>query len=169
MRVPLDPCGNPLPTAPAPAAAARPTSPLLPAPAPAPATTSPAPATPNPAPAESGPVKTFSDKPADVAPRSAVGWGASPLDHVDPKAAAADATPRAMRVEKPAADAMKAIESIPAPAATPAPAAATGPTVAPPGPTVFPPPPASDPRDVPAAKTSGPSLFRSSGPRAHST
>jgi Meckel syndrome type 1 protein len=169
MKVPLDPCGNPLPTA---AAAARPAAPATPAPVLAPAPSgSPAPAA-APAPA-AGPVKTFSDKPADAAPKTAEGWDSSPLDHVDPERSAADDR-QAVRAEKPAAaeagEELRKIEAIPAPAAKePAAQVAPEPTVAPPGPAVYPPPPASDARDVPTAKTSGTSLPRPVGPRAHST
>jgi hypothetical protein len=53
-----------------------------------------------------------------------------------------------------------------APSAVPQPAVEPSPTVAPPGPAVYPPPPASDPRDVPAAETSGRSL---TGRHGHTT
>jgi hypothetical protein len=165
-KVPLDACGNPLPVPPAPAAAARPTLPVPPPPAPAPFSPAPVQPSATPAPIESGPVKTFSDKPADAAPPTAEGCGSSTLDHVAPEAADAR---QAVRAEKPAAEELKPVEAIPAPVASPEPAAVAEPTIAPPGPAVFPPPPASDPRDVPAAKTSGPALFRSSGPLAHTT
>jgi hypothetical protein len=145
MRVPLDPCGNPIPSAaasvPAPAAAARPAA----APTPAPALQSP----------PSGPVKTFSDKPADAPAKSAEGWQGSALDHVDP-----DAKSATVRADKPVdgATSLKPIETIPTPAAKPdavAPAPkAPEPTVAPLGPAVEPAPPAADTRDVPAAETS---------------
>jgi hypothetical protein len=106
----------------------------------------------------SGPVKTFSDKPADVPAKPAEGWHGSTLDHVDPAA-----KPGTVRADKPVDDtaALKPIETIPAPAAKPdavAPApkasAAPEPTVAPVGPAVEPAPPAADTRDVPAAETS---------------
>jgi hypothetical protein len=149
-KVPLDPCGNPIPAAPAaPAAAAKP----VPAPAPvAPAAAFSA--------ADANPMKTFSSERPAAEPKAAEGWGSSDLRHVDPNATTAPAG--SYTAEKPAADAvapeMRKIESIPAPvakepAATAAPA--QEPTVAPTGPSVYPPPPASDTRDVPAAKTSG--------------
>lgn len=181
-KVPLDPCGNPIPVAAAtaaPAAASRPTS------APVPAFSA----------ADSGPVKTFSDRPADAPKTVAEGWGASSLDHVDPTTGSATAS-GTVRAEKPTVDAadaptaeqsLKKIESIPAPAAkepvaapqpalqpptrsapsaVPQPAVEPSPTVAPPGPAVYPPPPATDPRDVPAAETSGRSL---TGRHGHTT
>jgi hypothetical protein len=152
MRVPLDPCGNPIPSAAAPmaapAAAARPMA----APTAAPALQTP----------PSGPVKTFSDKPADAPAKAAEGWHGSSLDHVDPTAKAG-----AVRADRPVDDnaALKPIETIPAPAAkqdavAPAPKAPATPeptpepTVAPLGPAVEPAPPAADTRDVPAAETS---------------
>jgi hypothetical protein len=143
MRVPLDPCGNPIPTAAmaAPAAAARPAVSAAPAP-----TLQAAP---------SGPVKTFSDKPADAPAKPQEGWQDSPLDHVDPTTKSG-----AVRAEKPVDDAaaLKPIETIPAPAAkqdaaVPAPKSPE-PTVAPLGPAVEPAPPAADARDVPTAETS---------------
>lgn len=145
MRVPLDPCGNPLPAAAAamaaPAAAARPTT----APTAAPTLQTP----------PSGPVKTFSDKPADAPAKPAEGWQGSALDHVSP-----DAKAGVVRADKPVdgGTALKPIETIPTPAATqdavtPAPPSQE-PTVAPLGPAVEPAPPAADTRDVPAAETS---------------
>jgi hypothetical protein len=143
MRVPLDPCGNPIPTAAmaAPAAAARPAVSAAPAP-----TLQAAP---------SGPVKTFSDKPADAPAKPQEGWQDSTLDHVDPTTKQG-----AVRAEKPVDDAaaLKPIETIPAPAAkqdaaVPAPKSPE-PTVAPLGPSVAPAPPAADARDVPTAETS---------------
>jgi hypothetical protein len=163
-KVPLDPCGNPIPAAAAPAAASRPTS------APAPALSA----------ADSGPLKTYSDRPADAPKKTEEGWGASSLDHVDPATGSAPMS-GTVRAEKPTIDApaaersLKKIESIPAPAAkepavAPQPAPQTtpeqSPTIAPPGPAVYPPPPASDPRDVPAAETSGRSL---TGRHGHTT
>ena len=133
MRVPLDPCGNPIaaPAAaatPAPAAAARPAA--------------------APAPAQSGPVKTFSDKPADAAPKAPEGWTGSGLEHVDPAKKAG--SNGAVRADKPVEPAIgnRPVETIPTPSAK-------EPTVAPLGPAVEPPPPAADTRDVPAAETSG--------------
>jgi hypothetical protein len=136
-KVPLDPCGNPLPAASAPAAAARPAA--------APALSQQA---------ATGPVKTFSDRPADAAAKTESGWGASSLPHVDPSAAPADG---AVRAERPATEAAPA-EAIPSP--TPR-AEAAEPTVAPVGPSVEPAPPAHDQRDVPATGTSGRPILRS--------
>ena len=130
--------GNPLPAASAPAAAARPAA----APA-APALSQQA---------ATGPVKTFSDRPADAAAKTESGWGASNLPHVDPSAAPADG---AVRAERPATEAAPA-EAIPAPRAE-----AAEPTVAPIGPSVEPAPPAHDQRDVPATGTSGRPILRS--------
>jgi hypothetical protein len=125
-------------------------------------------------------VKTFSDKPADAAPKTTEGWAASNLDHVDPKTGSQGAatTRTAEKPVAPADDAsLRKVESIPTPAAKEpatagAPAAAAAPaekqpTVAPPGPAVYPPPPASDTRDVPAAETSGPGPGSST--RGHTT
>jgi hypothetical protein len=169
-KVPLDPCGNPIPVAPtaAPAAVSRPTA------TPAPTLSA----------ADSAPVKTYSDRPADAPRKVAEGWGASSLDHVDPAAKGSSDSSGTFRAEKPATDAaaadtLRTIEPIPTPAAK-EPAAATiapqpapkavpqpttepSPTVAPPGPAVYPPPPANDPRDVPAAETSGSSLLGRTG------
>jgi hypothetical protein len=170
MRVPLDPCGNPIAAAiqqtsavaPMPAAVSRPAA--VPTPVAAPAL----------APAEAAATKTFSDKPA--AKPAAEGWGGSNLQHVDPKQAPASG---AVRAEKPATAAgeLKPLETIPTPAAkdaAPAPAAATpAPTVAPLnaqpmlnvapqlnaqpqlGPAVEPAPPAASLKDVPASETAG--------------
>jgi hypothetical protein len=129
-------------------------------------------------------VKTFSDLRPDAPKKVEEGWGSSNLDHVDPGTSPAG-TVRAERPTVDAADApaaeqsLKKIESIPAPAAKEpvvAPQVPTesaphavpqqSPTVAPPGPAVYPPPPASDPRDVPAAETSGRSL---TGRHGHTT
>lgn len=157
MKVPLDPCGNPLPAATA-------------APAPAPQATAPALK-----PTEAGPLKTFSDKPADAAAPAAEGWTKSGLDHVDP---VRTGSAEARRAEKPAADAapaetLRRVESIPAPAAK-EPAAASAatpqePTLPAAGPAVEPAPPAHDARDVPAATTSGTGLGLTSIPSGHST
>jgi hypothetical protein len=154
-KVPLDPCGNPLPAA---AAAATPAAmaPALPAAAtyetvPAPAASSARPETPP----TSAPLKTFSDKPAAAAAPVGEGWTASPLQHVDP---AKTAGVQSRVAEKPLADSAVAAEAIPSPsAAVPSvtvPAEPT-PTVAPAGPAVEPAQPAHDLRDVPSAKTSG--------------
>ena len=167
-KVPLDSCGNPIPAAPAavPAAVSRPTV------TPAPALSA----------AGSAPLKTYSDRPADAPRKVEEGWGASSLDHVDPAKGSSESS-GTFRVEKPAADtaateSLKKIEPIPAPAAqepaaaggpqpgpkpAPQPAAEQSPTIAPPGPAVYPPPPANDPRDVPAAETSGSSLLGRTG------
>jgi len=172
MRVPLDPCGNPIPAAiqqtsaisSVPAAAARPSATPTPV------------AAPSLAPAEPAAAKTFSDKPAAPA---AEGWTGSGLQHVDPKqtqaagSQAAGNASGAVRAEKPAdADsALRPIETIPTPPAknvVPAPSAATpSPTVAPLntqpqldaqpqlGPAVEPAPPAAHLKDVPASETAG--------------
>jgi hypothetical protein len=163
MRVPLDACGNPMPAAvqptgavgAAPAAAARPAS------APTPVTP------PTLVPAEPAPTKTFSDKPTGAATKAAEGWTGSDLQHLDPKqpqASGSQAASGAVRAEKPAEAAgdLRAVETIPTPAAK---EAAPAPTVAPlnaqpaptqpsPGPAVEPAPPAANPKDVPAAETS---------------
>jgi translation initiation factor IF-2 len=148
-KVPLDPCGNPIPAAPAaPASSAKPV--------PAPAAVAPAAAF---SAADASPMKTFSSERPAAEPKAAEGWGASDLRHVDPGAASAPAAGR-YTAEKPAAEPptpeLRKIEAIPAPAAKEPPAAPTQePTIAPAGPSVYPPPPANDTRDVPAAKTSG--------------
>jgi hypothetical protein len=159
MRVPLDPCGNPIPAAvqqtsavgTAPAAAARPAA------APTPVTP------PTLVPTEPSATKTFSDKPTVAVPKAPEGWTGSDLQHVDPKqspAAGNQSTSGAVRAEKPAED-LRAVETIPTPTATDAsPAPAPSPTVAPlqsqpqPGPAVEPAPPAASLKDVPAAETS---------------
>jgi hypothetical protein len=141
MRVPLDPCGNPLPAAAAatqsqvappsltPAAAARPTAPATP---PAP-TTAP---------------KTFSDMPAPARQKQPEGWGSSDLKHVDPEAAGA------VRTQKPVESGLEPISTPEArPSATDT-QAAPQPSVAPLGPAVEPAPPRGSSRDVPAAETS---------------
>jgi 2-oxoglutarate dehydrogenase E2 component (dihydrolipoamide succinyltransferase) len=182
MRVPLDPCGNPIPAAiqqtsgvtPMPSAASRPAA--------APATVAP----PALSPAAASATKTFSDKPAAAASPATEGWGSSNLQHVDPKQAPASGS---VRAEKPATTAgdLKPIETIPTPAAkdaAPVPAAAPAaaklaPTVAPLnpqpelntqpqlnlqpqlnaqpqlGPAVEPAPPAASLKDVPASETAG--------------
>lgn len=166
-KVPLDACGNPLPAAPASAAAET-----VPAPAAA-RPTAPATQAPSLKPADAGPVKTYSDKPADAAAAATDGWRGSTLDHSAPASPAQ--APAAVRADKPAGEAgnLKSIEPIPAPAAS-APAAAatpveTTPTVAPLGPAVDPPPPAHDERDVPAAKTSAPGRGLIAIPSDHTT
>jgi len=139
-KVPIDPCGNPLPV---------PEAVTAPAAAPASARQE----------TGSGPVKTYSDRPADGREPSAKatpGWGPSSLPHQDPKQAPAmAATGEAVRAEKPAA----AAETIPSPAARED--EPRQPTVAPLGPTVEPAPPAHDERDAPAAEASGRPLLRS--------
>lgn len=167
-KVPLDACGNPLPAAPAAASvetvpaptAARPAAPAMPAP--------------SLKPADGGPVKTYSDKPADAAAAATDGWKASTLDHSAP--ASPTKGSEAIRAEKPAADAgtLKNIEPIPAPPARQPAAAAAAPventpTVAPLGPAVEPAPPVHDERDVPAAKTSGPGRGLIAIPSDHTT
>jgi hypothetical protein len=165
MRVPLDPCGNPIPAASpapavAPAAAAKPV--VVPQQA-APALT----------PAEASPAKTYSDKPADAPARVEEGWKGSGLDHVDPKSAtqsavgtngAAGGSANTFRAERPlgsGTEGVRSAETIPTPSAKDVGATGSGstatrePTVAPLGPSVEPAPPASDPKDVPAAGTSG--------------
>jgi hypothetical protein len=175
-KVPLDPCGNPIPAAAATPAVA---APALAAPAtaatyeavPAP-TASPAPAAaarpeaPAAAATDAGPVKTFSDRPAEAATPTpaADGWKASNLEHTDPSIGT---KAEVRRAEKPAAESargeLRKIEPIPAPA-TSVPSAATTPekvpTIAPPGPVVEPAAPAHDPRDVPASETSGRGILR---------
>jgi hypothetical protein len=160
MRVPLDPCGNPIQAAiqqtsavtPMPSAASRPAA--------APAAVAP----PALSPAAPSATKTFSDKPAAAASPATEGWGSSNLQHVDPKQAPASG---AVRAEKPATTAgeLKPLETIPTPAAkdaAPAPAAVKpAPTVAPlsaqpqVGPAVEPAPPAASLKDVPASETAG--------------
>jgi hypothetical protein len=98
LRVPLDPCGHPLPAAPAAAvSAAAPRSAATNsgvvaataiAPLPSAKPTAPAPvATTAPAltPAEAAPLKTYRDvTPAETAKPAVEGWGPSPLKHADP-------------------------------------------------------------------------------------
>jgi hypothetical protein len=153
-KVPLDPCGNPLPAAAAAAPAAL--APALPAAAtyeqvPAPAATAARPETP----AATAPLKTFSDKPAPAVAPAAEGWTASPLRHIDPTTSAAA---ELRTVEKPVAPTSELISSPAAPAAPAPPVNVPSeppPTVAPAGPAVEPAPPAHDLRDVPAAKATG--------------
>jgi hypothetical protein len=149
-KVPLDPCGNPI----APAAAVMP-APALSAPAAAarPAAAA-APAAPALQQEAAGPVKTYSDRPAESAAKAEEGWAASDLPHKDPAPAAGG---EAVRAEKPAAEA-DAAEAIPSPSAR---GAEREPTVAPLGPVVEPAMPAHDTRDVPATGTSGRPLLRS--------
>jgi hypothetical protein len=70
---------------------------------------------------QSGATKTFSDRPADAAPKAAEGWAGSPLQHVDPKAnpqPTGDAA-SVIRAERPATAAgsdLRTIETIPTPA-----------------------------------------------------
>jgi hypothetical protein len=169
MRVPLDGCGNPIPSA----AAAAALTPAAPAPsAAARPATAPAATPPSLTPAEAGARKTFSDKPADQPAKSQEGWTGSAQPHVDPSQAEAVRAQKPVAPQQPSAarndnDAatLRPIESIPTPpakaeAAAPqpqpaAPKPAQEPTVAPLGPSVEPAPPAADTRDVPAAETSG--------------
>ena len=161
MRVPLDPCGNPIPAA-APAAAVAPAAAAKPV-------TVPQQAAPALTPAEAAPTKTYSDKPADAPARVEEGWKGSGLDHVDPKSAAqsavgtggANGTVSAERPIAAGVDGARSVETIPTPSAKDpgsfgnGAAAAREPAVAPLGPSVEPAPPAADPQDVPAAGTSG--------------
>jgi hypothetical protein len=159
LRVPLDPCGNPLP--------ARTSSTVTPtagvasavAPSARPAPTSP----PTLEPAEAARLKTFSDRPAEAAAATPApeGWGPSARDHVDPKeGAAGDLAP--WRTDRPSAEPqpeaaevpLSRIETIPAPQSQQVAPAQPTPQVAPLGPDVFPPAPVSDPRDVPTGNTS---------------
>jgi len=108
MRVPLDPCGNPIPSQAAQSQAAPAQAPQLqsgvqPAAMQSPvassaasSTTAPAAAArptiaPTPAPAaaapDAAPMKTYSDRPAEPATRVEEGWKGSKLDHVDPAVA----------------------------------------------------------------------------------
>ena len=167
MRVPLDSCGNPVVSqsisgvstgAVQPMQAASPAAPALGA-------------------AETTSTKTFSEKPAATDTRVEKSWQESSLDHVDPKQSSGTDGRSAVRAEKPfeaganstkdRASELRAIETIPAPAAqssapTSAPSRALQPpaapdqepTVAPLGPAVEPAPPANDTRDVPATETS---------------
>ena len=168
-KVPLDSCGNPIPTAPAaaiPAAAGAPSLPMATAASyetvPTPPAASARPTTPPAAPAASGPLKTFSDKPAEMSPPVTDGWKASTLDHADPAPTAAETR----QADKPIVEAVpgRSNESMPAPAAA-APSTAIpteqAPTIAPPGPLVEPAAPTHDLRDVPAAaRTSGTGFLR---------
>ncbi len=171
MRVPLDSCGNPVVSqsisgvstgAVQPMQAASPAAPALGA-------------------AETTSTKTFSEKPAATDSRVEKSWQESSLDHVDPKQSSGTDGRSAVRAEKPfeaganstkdRASELRAIETIPAPAAqssapTSAPTSTPSralqppaapdqePTVAPLGPAVEPAPPANDTRDVPATETS---------------
>jgi hypothetical protein len=171
MRVPLDSCGNPVVSqsisgistgAVQPMQAASPAAPALGA-------------------AETTSTKSFSEKPAATDSRVEKSWQESSLDHVDPKQSSGTDGRSAVRAEKPfeaganstkdRASELRAIETIPAPAAqssapTSAPTSTPSralqppaapdqePTVAPLGPAVEPAPPANDTRDVPATETS---------------
>ena len=100
LRVPLDPCGNPIPTSPsatgtvaAPRAATAaggvvPATAIAPLPSAKPTAPSatPAPtAAPSLSPAEAAPLKTFRDAPAETGKKPVVeGWGPSPMKHLDP-------------------------------------------------------------------------------------
>jgi hypothetical protein len=175
LRVPLDPCGNPVPARTSSAitptgglsATMPPAARLAPSARPEPTTP------PVLEPAEAARLKTFSDRPADAATPAPEGWAPSPRGHVDPQEGSTGGLePR--RTDRPTGDLqaeaaeaaevpLSRIESIPAPqqaapqqAAPPqaAPQQAT-PQIAPLGPDVFPPPPASDLRDTPTGTTSG--------------
>jgi hypothetical protein len=190
LRVPLDACGNPLPAVAPVSMPAAPAAPTLPSASTFSAETA-RPATmaaptlqpPTPAPAAGtsaadarGPMKTYSDRPADAAPAAAEGWGASTRDHVDPRAGsetAASGAGDAYRAERPASDAtpLRPIEAMPEPAVEqPQPSAADAlqPTVAPPGPAVYPPQPAGSTRNLPTAETSAPNGRRGAS-GAHAT
>lgn len=170
MRVPLDACGNPLPSVSLtnlPSATAKP---ITASGAPGSAATSPPALVPTDPPL----TKTFSDKPADAQSDLAPGWKDSSLDHIDPSTQSGEqpAPARTFRAEKSilprtsepsAGSGDRSIETIPAPAAKqPGPTrvgtptdSSTEPAVAPLGPAVEPAPPAIDPKDVPTAEVSG--------------
>ncbi len=154
-KVALDPCGNPVSTAPATTSAA-PTLSTAPSieQVPAPAASAARPESP----ASSGPIKTYSDKPADAAAVATEGWTASSLGHVAPSTAEPRQADKPV-IESPAGASLKAI---PEPADTPSaivPKEDT-PTLAPAaGPVVEPAPPAHDVRDMPSAKTSSTGLL----------
>ena len=170
MRVPLDACGNPLPSVSLtnlPSATAKP---ITASGAPGSTATSPPALVPTDPPL----TKTFSDKPADAQSDLAPGWKDSSLDHIDPSTQSGEqpAPARTFRAEKSilprtsepsTGSGDRSIETIPAPAAkqpgptrvgTPA-DSSTEPAVAPLGPAVEPAPPAIDPKDVPTAEVSG--------------
>ena len=152
-KVPLDACGNPLPIAPPAASAARPASPT--------STTPPALPAKAEAAAGGGPIKTYSDRPADAAAAGTAegGWGSSNMPHVDTSnpATGASTGPAAVSAERPAIGGEEA-EPIPSPAASDK---AAEPTIAPLGPKVEPAPPAHDERDIQATGASGRPLLRS--------
>lgn len=108
-------------------------------------------------------MKTFSEKPAGTPAPAADGWKSATPDRVTPS----KSEPEAYRADKPAAAAeggsLSRIETSPS-APTPEPAATVpaepAPTIAPLGPAVEPAAPAHDPRDVPAAGTSGTGFLR---------
>jgi len=170
LRVPLDPCGNPIPAAPVPAAPApaatsrsAATSPVVPATALEPAEkASPRaetarPAAPSLTPSEAATLKTFGD--AAPAPAAQLeGWGPSPLKQVDPATGATSIVAEKPLAPESADPPLRKIESIPAPAPK-APATAEKPLLDfgapkdPVGPSVSPAPPATD--DRPATGTSG--------------
>jgi hypothetical protein len=141
LRVPLDPCGNPIPTAPAAVSAAAPRSAasssgvvpataITPLPSAKPAAPAPAASTPTataaPAltPAEAAPLKTFRDvAPAETAKPAAEGWGPSPLKHADPAVGSPASSGAPTVAERPvapgevAAPPLQKIEVIPLPSA----------------------------------------------------
>jgi len=149
--VPLDPCGNPIPSAPAAAVSAAaprsaatssavvPATAITPLPSAKPASPAPA-ATTAPAltPAEAAPLKTYRDvAPAEAAKPAAEGWGPSPLKHADPAVGSPASSGAPTIAEKPVivGDAsplpLQKIEVIPlpsakAPATTALPEAAKG-------------------------------------------
>jgi len=125
-RIPLDPCGNPLPFAPraTPASVIPPatTPPMTPATSTAPTL---APATQTPAtqaPVEgNGPIKTFSDRPTDVPPLSNEGWKDSELNHVNPEAQTSPIGGQPIQTNRPTGD----VDPKASTAAEPTPAAGT--------------------------------------------
>jgi hypothetical protein len=147
-KVPLDACGNPIAVPPAPASVSKPTASSTSAPS----LDSP-PATSSGTSGSKGPVRTYSERPADSAAAAATGsWGSSDMPHADPRVTerpttASDASP---------------VETIPSPRET-------EPTLATPGPSVEPAPPAHDQRDTPTSGTSGRPLLRPMQPTDHTT
>jgi hypothetical protein len=129
MRVPLDPCGNPVPTSMP--AAIQPTQAIAPAASARPAASPAVTAAPTLAPASApNPTKTFSDRPTDAVPKAAEGWTSSNLDHKDVSTAASPQTggtaaaQGVQRAEKPAENGgavLKSIETIPTPTPATAP------------------------------------------------
>jgi hypothetical protein len=105
-------------------------------------------------------MKTFSEKPAGTAAPAADGWKAATPERVTQS----PPQPEAYRAEKPAdTGSLSRIEPIPSAAAAEPSATVPdegAPTIAPVGPAVEPAPPVHDPRDVPAAGTSGTGFLR---------